>query len=213
MRKSVEICGRKVYFEFTIFSLVIYKREFFCELLNDLQEIMQTRIEWLFPEKATEHTETVYRILWALAKTADDNIPPPDDFLDSFDEFSVFDIFNEIYDDVIFSALKYDRKYRVEQKNHNGSNSSTEEMIAVFMNAGLQLCDLKSLTIGMGINLIRANADLNKIARGEYVPDREKQYRALKAQEKTVEERYKNGEITKQKYDSFKSALRQWEEA
>lgn len=64
----------------------------------------------------------------------------------------------------------------------------------------------------MGINLMHANSDLQRIRNGETVPDYEKQYRVLKAQEKNVEEKYRNGEITKQKYDSFKEALRQWEE-
>ena len=212
MRKSVEVCGKKIDFEFSVFSLVIYKREFFCEFLDDLHDIVGNRIEWLFPEKASEHSESVLKLLWTLAKTADENIRPFNEFLDGFDEFPVFDIFNEIYEDVIFTSLKYDRRYRVGTNKNGGKTQSTEEIIAVLMNAGLSLEDMKHITVGMGINIMRANADLKKLSHGEKVPDREKQYRVLKAQEKNVEEKYKNGEISKEKYDSFKNVLREWEE-
>lgn len=214
MRKSVNIGGRKIPFEFTIFTLVIYKREFFCELLEDLQKVSQSRLKWIISETAIECSEDVYKILWALAKTADETLPPPDDFLEQFDEFPVFEIWGEIYEDVILKSLRYDKKYKLGEKNNGGHSSmSTEDIAARFLSYGLRLCDLKEITIGMGVNLMHANHDLQRIRNGETVPDYEKQYRVLKAQEKNVEEKYKNGEITKQKYDSFKEALRQWEEA
>lgn len=213
MRKSVSIGGRKIPFEFTIFTLVIYKREFFCEFLNDLQRVSKDRLKWLLPETALECSEDVYKILWALAKTADETIPPPDDFLEQFDKFPVFDIWGEIYEDVILRSIRYDKKYKLGEKNNSGQSSvSTEEIIARFMGYGLTLHDLRDITVGMGINLMHANSDLQRMKNGETIPDYEKQYRVLKAQEKNVEEKYRNGEITKQKYDSFKKALRQWEE-
>lgn len=213
MRKSVSIGGRKIPFEFTIFTLVIYKREFFCEFLNDLQRVSKDRLKWLLPETALECSEDVYKILWALAKTADETMPPPDNFLEQFDKFPVFDIWGEIYEDVILRSIRYDKKYKLGEKNNSGQSSvSTEEIIARFMGYGLTLHDLRDITVGMGINLMHANSDLQRMRNGETVPDYEKQYRVLKAQEKNVEEKYRNGEITKQKYDNFKEALRQWEE-
>lgn len=213
MRKSVSIGGRKIPFEFTIFTLVIYKREFFCEFLNDLQRVSKDRLKWLLPETALECSKDVYKILWALAKTADETIPPPEDFLEQFDKFPVFDIWGEIYEDVVLRSIRYDKKYKLGEKNNNSRSSvSTEEIVARFMGYGLTLRDLRDITVGMGINLMHANSDLQRIRNGETVPDYEKQYRVLKAQEKNVEEKYRNGEITKQKYDSFKEALRQWEE-
>lgn len=195
-----------------MFTLVIYKREFFCEFLNDLQRVSKDRLKWILPETAVECSEDVYKILWAMAKTADETIPPPDDFLDQFDNFPVFDIWGEIYEDVILRSIRYDKKYKLGENNSRRSSVSTEEIIARFLEYGLTLHDLRDLTVGMGINLMHANSDLQRMRNGETVPDYEKQYRVLKAQEKNVEEKYRNGEITKQKYDSFKEALRQWEE-
>ncbi len=213
MRKSVSVGGRKIPFEFTIFTLVIYKREYFCEFLQDLQRVSKDRLKWILPETALDCSEDVYKILWALAKTANETIPTPEDFLEQFDKFPVFDIWDEIYEDVILKSIRYDKKYKLGEKNNSSRSSvSTEEIVARLMGYGMTLHDLRDITVGMGINLMHANRDIQRISNGETVPDYEKQYRVLKAQEKNVEEKYKNGEITKQKYDSFKEALRQWEE-
>lgn len=42
--------------------------------------------------------ESMYNILWTLAKTADDSIPAPQAWLDSFNVFPVMDIFEQVKD-------------------------------------------------------------------------------------------------------------------
>jgi len=52
---------------------------------------------------------------------------------------------------------------------------------------------------------------LERIRRGETVPDPERQYRELKALEPYIEEQYALGKIKKEKYDSYKKSLADWE--
>ena len=53
--------------------------------------------------------ETIYDILWTLAKTADPSIPPPVDWLDGFERFPVLQIFAEVQD-LIMANLRIDSK-------------------------------------------------------------------------------------------------------
>lgn len=49
-------------------------------------------------------------------------------------------------------------------------------------------------------------------ANGETVREPDEQYKILKAMEPQVDEMYANGEIRKEKYESYKQSLKNWEE-
>ena len=49
-------------------------------------------------------------------------------------------------------------------------------------------------------------------ANGETVREPDEQYKILKAMEPQVDEMYANGEIRKEKYESYKRSLKNWEE-
>ena len=54
--------------------------------------------------------------------------------------------------------------------------------------------------------------DMLKVANGEDITKVDEQYKRLKSIEKIVEEDYRNGKISKEKYDSYKTALSEYEE-
>ena len=70
---------------------------------------------------------------------------------------------------------------------------------------------MDSFSYGMLINYCKAHDRLERIRRGETVPDPERQYRELKALEPYIEEQYALGKIKKEKYDSYKKSLADWE--
>ncbi|MBQ8826431.1 MAG: hypothetical protein IJ007_05010 [Oscillospiraceae bacterium] len=51
----------------------------------------------------------IYEIIWAMAKTADDTIPDPLSWLDTFEKFPVFSVWSDIRE-LLFSNAKVDRK-------------------------------------------------------------------------------------------------------
>ena len=76
---------------------------------------------------------------------------------------------------------------------------------------GLTVADMEKFSYGMLINYCYAYDRQVRRNRGEDVPDPEVQYKKLKKIEPLVEKRYKNGEITKKRYEEFKSKLERWE--
>ena len=53
--------------------------------------------------------------------------------------------------------------------------------------------------------------DMLKVANGEDITKVDEQYKRLKSIEKIVEEDYKNGKISKAKYDDYKKSLADYE--
>jgi len=62
------------------------------------------------------------------------------------------------------------------------------------------------------LSFCKAHDRLERIRRGEEVSDPERQYRELKALEPYIEEQFALGKIKKEKYDSYKKSLADWEE-
>lgn len=106
MEKTIEISGKKVRFKATGGTMLRYKEQFGREYLADCAELARL-------EKSKNISDLdltpFYRIAWALAKTADPEIPELLDWLDEFDAFPIFDIINEL-GDIIGENLKIDRK-------------------------------------------------------------------------------------------------------
>lgn len=70
---------------------------------------------------------------------------------------------------------------------------------------GLSLSDLDKITIGF-------LADIMQSVSGEDNGDIDEKYQRLKSIEKIVETDYRNGKISKEKYDSYHKALSEYEE-
>ena len=71
---------------------------------------------------------------------------------------------------------------------------------------GLSLSDLDELTLGMLLDVVRAFTS-------EEDCDIDEKYNRLKSIEKIVENGYKNGEISQEKYDNYKKSLEEYEGA
>lgn len=128
MEKTVNISGRPVRFKATGGIGYRYKAQFGREYLADaleLEEFAQSGEEIkrkvkhpdgkITIETVTQYDytklnlELLYNLLWTLAKTADDSIPPPQEWLDSFDAFPVMEIYGEVKD-IMTANLKTDSK-------------------------------------------------------------------------------------------------------
>ena len=64
---------------------------------------------------------------------------------------------------------------------------------------------MDNITLGMLLDML-------KVANGEDITKIDEQYQRLKSIEKIVEADYKNGKISKEKYDSYHKALSEYEE-
>lgn len=72
-----------------------YKKQFGTDFFAELSKI---KMEGDEINISSMDFETFYNIAWTLAKTADKNIPSPEEWLDGFDAFPIADILPEIQD-------------------------------------------------------------------------------------------------------------------
>ena len=113
MEKTIEIDGKQVTFKSTAATPLRYKaqfgKDFFAEImkLGSLSKLNKNKIDY----KIFENTdfEVFYNIIWTLAKTADKTIPEPITWLDSFDEFPLFEILPELQD-LITASIQTKKK-------------------------------------------------------------------------------------------------------
>lgn len=105
MEKTINVCGKDVVFK-SSGSLPLrykmqFKKDFFADIINlEKSYSDNSKTEINFDEF---DSEIVYNICWTLAKIADNCIPSPLEWLDTFDSFPLMDILPEIQDLLISS--------------------------------------------------------------------------------------------------------------
>ena len=121
MEKIIEFSGQKIPFRATMRTLLIYKRQTGRENLSDaaeLRKIIRTGEDGKplldangkpIIDLAALNTEALCGVAWAMAKTADNSIPPMDDWLDQFDEFPMLEILTDLFP-LMSATLRIDRK-------------------------------------------------------------------------------------------------------
>lgn len=113
MEKIIEIDGKQVKFKSTAATPLRYKAQFgkdyFLEILKmeELTKIKKTKNQ--AETLAKIDFNTFYNIIWVLAKTADKKIPEPLEWLDTFEEFPLFEIIPQIQD-LIVASIKGKKK-------------------------------------------------------------------------------------------------------
>lgn len=105
MEKILTIDGRQVRFKSTGAFLLRYKAQFGRDALQDIFKL-QNAIDnnGQIKDVNVLDLESIYNLVWVLAKTADPSIPPPMEWLDTFGEFPLAEIVPEVID-LIFSSL------------------------------------------------------------------------------------------------------------
>lgn len=114
MEKTIEIDGNQVKFKSTAATPLRYKVQFGSEFITDLMKMyplmkLKDTEDLSYETIKSLDLEVFYNILWALAKTADKNIPDPLTWLDEFDEFPLFEIFGEVKE-LLEKNLKFNKK-------------------------------------------------------------------------------------------------------
>jgi len=117
MEKTLIIGGKEVRFKATGGISYRYKAQFGREYIADAVALEEFAKSAKTDEEGNiqsyDYTklslDLIYNILWTLAKTADNSIPEPMAWLDSFESFPVMDIYNQLKD-ILTANLTIDRK-------------------------------------------------------------------------------------------------------
>lgn len=101
MEKTVTIDGKEVRFKSNGATPLKYKmqfrKDFFAEILklNKLGKLKN--IDEMDDDVLSAlDFEVFYNIAWTFAKTADSSVPDPETWLESFDQFPIFDFISEL---------------------------------------------------------------------------------------------------------------------
>lgn len=101
MIKTITIDGKDILFKSNAATPIRYKQQtgsdYFADILkmhaiSEFAGAKEVPVEVL----KTLDFDVFYNILWAMAKTADQSIPEPLAWFDTFDEFPIFDILPEV---------------------------------------------------------------------------------------------------------------------
>lgn len=117
MEKILTIDGKQVKFKSTGGFLLRYKMQFGRDAIGDLVRLEKTIPKTEKGENKDEGIEIneavldaldltiFFNLIWVLAKTADPDISPPMEWLDTFNEFPLMDIIPELQD-MLMSTIK-----------------------------------------------------------------------------------------------------------
>lgn len=113
MEKTIIIDDKEVRLKSTGGTAIRFKAQFgkdyFAQLLK-LAPLGKIDMENLDPSKLDSvDFEVFYNLVWTMAKTADPNTPEPMTWLDSFDEFPIIEILEDIQD-MIVSTIQSKKK-------------------------------------------------------------------------------------------------------
>lgn len=121
MEKTINFAGQDVRFRVSMKTLLIYKAQTGREYLADTQKLSEIVVKDkkgnIVKDVAGKpkidlsvlDTEMLCGIAWAMAKTADSNVPPMYDWIDQFDEFPILEILTELIP-IVNASLKVDAK-------------------------------------------------------------------------------------------------------
>lgn len=101
MEKTIEIDGQKVKFESKGSTPLRYKKQFGSDFFLDLMKMeslakIKNKKEPSYQDLKNLDMEVFYNICWVLAKTADNRIAEPFDWLDNFEVFPLMEILPQL---------------------------------------------------------------------------------------------------------------------
>lgn len=114
MEKTIVIDGKEVKFKSNGSTARRYKMQFGRDFISDIFKLAP--LAKLDPENITQEAiealdiEIFEDFAWALAKTADKDLPDPLMWLDGFEEFPIFDILPDIQDMLITNITQTKKK-------------------------------------------------------------------------------------------------------
>ncbi|PEJ48218.1 hypothetical protein CN692_24230 [Bacillus sp. AFS002410] len=121
MEKTILIDGKQIRFKSTGATPLKYKaqfqKDFFVEILK-LNSLKKLNAGQDIKAEDIDHVDfdVLYNIIWVMAKTADQTIPEPIEWLDQFDEFPLFDIVPKVQELLGFT-LQTKKKWVPPAKN------------------------------------------------------------------------------------------------
>lgn len=115
MEKIIEIDNKKIRFKSTAGTLMRYRNNFGRDLIKDIVALDKKfkKVKDGTEQFAILELDMFEKIAWAMAKTADNQIPDIEHWLDDFDSFSIMKILPQIMELLIGNLRQDNEKKRM----------------------------------------------------------------------------------------------------
>lgn len=216
MIRSIEIDGRTLTLKSSVYTWFTYKASFGAELPEDMARAIaidgQRAKELDDVTRAAllgQEMRLFLQLLWAFASEGTPGLPPFEQWvqgIESIDITNVIKVITELYT----ATIKPDRRNRGSGSG-DGGTISTEALADMLLDVGVSISDMKNITVGQAINIIREHVRRVQRSKGEQVSDPDRQYRQIKEIVELVE----SGKVTDydpKEFEELKKALREWED-
>ena len=152
MEKTIAYSGGKFNLRASAAVMIIYKEQFGVEYTEDFSAAIMA---------PAEAVKVGYRLLWAMAKCADDTIPDPDIFIDGlgedFDLLGAVDSAAELMRKSLgeFAVCDTENTDKGEEAETDGDLS--ERLAASALRCGFSIADLNRISVGFLLRCINTN--------------------------------------------------------
>lgn len=146
MYKDITVDGKNISLKLSGGTLCRYKEQFGIDYSVELDKISQMKNS-LGKLRAMEITGA--RLIWAMAKTADESICAPAQWIKGFKRFPVSKILEEI-DSFMISAFKTNYS----EQSGGGEPMTAESLTACCIAAGLTMADIDSMSPGFLVDVV-----------------------------------------------------------
>lgn len=218
MIRSIEIDGRLLTLKSSVYTWLTYKAGFGAELPEDMARAIaidgQRTKELDDVTRAAllgQEMRLFLQLLWAFASEGTPGLPPFENWvqgIESIDITGAIKTITELYT----ATIKPDRRNRGSGSEDDSSGTvSTEALADMLLDVGVSISDMKNITVGQAINIIREHVRRVQRSKGEQVSDPDKQYKQIKE----IVELIESGKVTDydpKEYEELKKALREWED-
>lgn len=160
MEKTISVGNRQIRIRATIGAMLMYKQQFGNEYYDDCKVLRENETTNTAAQLMPSIIKVGFQLIWSMAKAADDNIPPPDDFIKEFDGQDIYNAMSaaqQLYTDSLKSAKSEDKK---ETQSESKEKLTTEKLVAYALAFGLSIKDIESLSVGMLMNILSECSDI-----------------------------------------------------
>lgn len=145
MIKTFKIGNKPLTLSATGGTLCIYKQQFGTEYYSDLKDTSRSNT-----------LKTGFKLIWAMVKTANRDIPDPETWLNSFEEFPLVELLPDA-----LSLLGKSFGESVKTSNSKGEKPLTSEsLVACCLSCGLSMNDIEQMSIGFLLDTISAYVEI-----------------------------------------------------
>ena len=166
MTGSIMIGEKRVELSATLGAMLRYKQQFGREYNDDINELNKLK-----ESGSDEYYKALgvmgIKLIWAMAKTADNGIPSFEVWLNIFDGVDIAPIMSKTLALYSQSLGEHAESDNTDDEENGDENFSTEALVATCLACGISICDLDRLTVDTVVKIITEIAELRGSSKTE----------------------------------------------